>query len=276
MGRIRGGYPATFTSAAAQKGEAAFARVVVTMLIAFGIMTSAALAAAPPPIWRNDPENPSKVSAQNLAIEGEEMQLPALVRPAAEFQKMLLQIRAGSEVTAWRSHMDRYAQNAGGDSVMVALRELARYWEARLAVHEIDRVLRNYYRENVQFPDRLDAVKSAIPEALRVDPWGEPWVYKPTVPEGFPDLQGQRYELGPTRFPHLSNLETAAKAQPTSRGWKLALREVSGNKALEIHTAEGKVAVVQPGARVGEVSLAYIGDGWALFADTEGLFTETF
>jgi hypothetical protein len=54
------------------------------------------------------------------------------------------------------------------------------------------------------------------------------------------------------------------------------LREVSGTKVLEIHTTDGKVAVVQPGGRIGEISLAYIGDGWALFADTEGLFTETF
>jgi hypothetical protein len=224
----------------------------------------------------NDPVNSSMVTAQSLAVQNEVLQLPALIRPAADFQIMLLQIRAGAEVLTWRPQMDRYAQNAGGDSVMVSLRELAKYWEARLAMREIDKVLRKYYRENVQFPDQLEAVKTAIPEALRMDPWGEAWIYKPAAPEGFPDEQGQRYELGPTRFPHLSILEAAAKARPASRGWKLALREVSGTKTLEIRTAEGKVAVVQPGGRVGEISLAYIGDGWALFADTEGLFIEAF
>jgi hypothetical protein len=143
-------------------------------------------------------------------------------------------------------------------------------------MRDIDKALRKYYRNNVQFPDHLDAVKADIPEVLRVDPWGEPWIYKPTSPQGFAKLQGQRYELGPTRFPHLSNLEEAAKAEPALPGWKIAARDVSGGKALEIRTAEGKVAVVQPGARVGEITLAYIGDGWALFADTEGLFTATF
>jgi hypothetical protein len=128
----------------------------------------------------------------------------------------------------------------------------------------------------VQFPDQLDAVKTDIPEALRVDPWGEPWVYRLTAPQGFTKLQGQRYEIGPTRFPHLTDLETAAKNEPVSRGWKIVAREVAGARALEIRTADGKVAVVQPGARIGEVSLAYIGDGWALFTDTERLFTATF
>lgn len=232
--------------------------------------------ASPPPIWKNEPVTATSAAAQSASIDTELIHLPALIRPAAEFQKMLLQIRAGAAVATWRPLMDRYAQNAGSDGVMVALHGLAKYWEARLDMREIDKVLRNYYRQNVQFPEHWDAVKAAIPEALQADPWGQPWVYRPTAPEGFPDQEGQRYELGPTRFPHLSSLEAAAQAQPTARGWKLVLREVSGTKVLEIHTADGKVAVVQPGGRMGEISLAYIGDGWALFADTEGLFTETF
>ena len=232
--------------------------------------------AAPPDVWKNGPVTEATVAVQNLAIETEIMQLPALLRPAAEFQKVLLQIRAGAEPAAWRAPVDRAAQNAGGDSVTIALRELAKCWQARLAEVEIDKALRRFYRMNVRFPDHLGEVHADIPESVQLDPWGQPWIYKTTAPEGFGKLDDQRYELGPTRYPQLSTLAAAIKAEPVAPAWKIAPREVSGGRALEIRTASGQVAVVQPGAQIEGTTLAYISDGWALFADTDGLFVQTF
>ena len=59
-------------------------------------------------------------------------------------------------------------------------------------------------------------VQADIPESLRLDPWGQPWIYKTTAPEGFAKLDDQRYELGPARYPQLSALATAIKAEPTA------------------------------------------------------------
>jgi hypothetical protein len=245
--------------------------VIATVLFAFGVSS-----AAPPDIWKNGPVTEASAAVQNLTIETGMMELPALLRPAAEFQKTLLQIRLGADPAAWRAPVDRAAQNAGGDSVTIALRELARCWQARLAEVEIDKALRKFYRMNVRFPDHLDEVQGDIPESLRLDPWGQPWIYKTTAPEGFAKLDDQRYDLGPTRHPQLSTLAAAIKVEPIAPQWKITQREVAGGRALEIRTAAGQLAVVQPGAQLEGLTLAYIADGWALFADTDGLFTVSF
>jgi hypothetical protein len=248
------------------------------MGIAFAItvLASGIGRAVPPDVWKNGPVTEATATIQSLAIENGIMQLPALLRPAAEFQKVLLQIRSGADPSVWRAAVDRAAQNAGGDSVTVALRELGKCWQARLAEVEIDKALRKFYRTNVRFPDHLAEVQADIPESLRLDPWGQPWIYKTTAPEGFAKLDDQRYGLGPTRYPQLSTLGVAVKAEPAAPAWKITPREVSGGRAVEIRTAAGQVAVVQPGAQIEGITVAYIADGWALFANTDGLFVESF
>lgn len=217
--------------------------------------------------------NASTVQARIAAIESATRQLPAPLRPAAEFQKVLLQIRAGAGVPAWCEQMNLTAQYAGSDPVLLALRELARYWQARLEVRVIDKALRKFYGANVCFPAQLNQVTADIPEPLRIDPWSEPWAYKPTAAPGFANIPAQRYELGPSRFPHLSPLEAAVRAEPAVHDWKIVKRDAPGGNVLEIRTSDGKAVILQPGGRVGEASLAFIGDGWALFTDSEGLFT---
>ena len=187
---------------------------------------------------------------------------------------MLLQIRAGADIPAWRGEIEKYAKAAGDDGVTASLRELAKCWQARRAMDEIDKALRKFYGANVRFPDKLDEVK--IPEAVKVDPWGEAWVYKPTTAKTFAKFAKQRYELGPTRYPDLSTIKEALIAAPSTRTFKVTPRDVGGTRTLEIRTSDGKTGVVQPGAKVGDVSLVFIGDGWALLADTERLFTVAF
>ena len=169
----------------------------------------------------------------------------------------------------------KVAQAPAADGPATAVHELARAWQARLAVEEIDRVaLRKHYAKTVRFPEKLDEVRAQIPEPLRLDPWGEPWVYALHAPQGFGKLTKQRYHLGPARFPNLTPIERAAKWAAPPGGFKLAARD--GGKALEIRLPDGRSGVVQPGARVGEISLVFIGEGWALLADTERLFTVAF
>ena len=244
--------------------------------LAVCLVAGVAVAAPPPDIWKNGPVDSAMLQAQTTAIDAAEAKLPAPARPAAEFQKVLLQIRAGADVAAWRAEIDKYAKASGDDGVTVALRELARCWQARRAMAEIDKALRKFYGANVRFPDKLDEVKANIPEAVKTDPWGEAWVYKPTTSQTFAKFAKQRYDLGPTRYPDLSTIKEALAAAPSARTLKITPRDVGGTRTLEIRTSDGKTGVVQPGAKVGDVSLVFIGDGWAVLADTERLFTVAF
>ena len=234
------------------------------LLAAF--VMSATLHAAPPDLWNRNP-------GDETALDAAWKTQPPALRPAIEFEKVLVRIRASAP--AWSEEVLKVAQAPATDGPAVAVRELARAWQARLAVEEIDRTaLRRHYAKTVRFPEKLEEMRAQIPEPLRLDPWGEPWVYALHAPQGLAKLTKQRYQLGPTRFPNLSPIDRAAKWAAPPGGFKLAVRD--GGKALEIRLPDGRSGVVQPGARVGEVSLVFVGEGWALLADTERLFTVAF
>ncbi len=232
--------------------------------------------AAVPDPWKLGPIAPSELSARLAAVDRESSPLPLSLRPATEFQKILVRIAAATPSAEWRSDVEKFAKATGEDSVSKALRELALCWEARVRMQEIDKALRQFYRQSVRFPDRLDEVKDAIPANAKTDPWGEAWVYKTAAPQGFSNLAKQRYQLGPTRYPQLSTIQEFIRSTPPVRNWKISARDVGGAKALEVRTSDGKAAVVQAGGKVADATLAYIGDGWALFADTDRLFAIAF
>ena len=143
----------------------------------------------------------------------------------------------------------------------------------------IDVVLRNYYRRDVDFPPALSEVQADIPENLRKDPWGEPWVYHPHAPLGFDKLASQRYQLGPTRFPQLATLADAiSQRNPPGQSWQITVHDVGGSKALEFRSAEAgaPVAIIQPGGKAGDCTLLFIADHWALMAGVDQLFAVTF
>lgn len=59
------------------------------------------------------------------------------------------------------------------------IRALALGWAARLQMEQIDAALRRYWVDNVEYPEKLEALagsKLLPPEAL-ADPWGKPFVY---------------------------------------------------------------------------------------------------
>ena len=145
---------------------------------------------------------------------------------------------------------------------------------------DIDTALHNYYRRNVRFPATFAEVEPDIAENLRKDPWGEPWVYKTGAPRGFDRLGDQRYELGPTRFPKLGNLNEAIRHRVVQiPAWTITPRDISGNTALEFRTDRGGTPVIttiQAGGKVDDCTLVFIGDHWALMAGADQLFAVTF
>jgi hypothetical protein len=226
--------------------------------------------AAPPAIWSGKVTDPA-------AIDAAWKEVPAPLRPAVEFQKILLKIRNDAPVTEWRAEMEKAANVTGEDGVSIGLRELARCWLARAQMIEMDRALRKYYASEVRFPDALSSIAKEIPAPGPQDPWGEAWAYQPTAPKGFSQkFAKQRYQLGPARYPQLSPLENARKFETSPKDWKVMVREAGGARALELRSADGKTAVVQPGGRFLDATLMFVGDGWALLADTERIFTLTF
>ena len=158
--------------------------------------------------------------------------------------------------------------------------EISRAWLARLEMADIDTALHNYYRRNVTFPATLAEVEADIPENLRKDPWGDPWIYKTAAPQGFEGLEGQRYQLGPTRFPQLGTLSDAVLHRAVAApAWTITPRDISGSNALEFRSERAGTPVittVQEGGRVDDCILVFIGDKWALMAGVDQLFAVTF
>jgi hypothetical protein len=228
----------------------------------------AARASTPAEVWSD------KATPESLDKAWHE--LPAPLRPAVDFQKLLLRIREARTPAEWHGDVEKLARSPAGDPISGALREFARLWLARAMMEEIYVALRKYYRIEVCFPDSLALVQKDIPTHARQDPWGEAWSYRLIPPAGFTKLTKQRYQLGPARYPQLTRLADAVKPRQPSRNWKLAIREAGGAKALEMRGSDGKAAVVQPGGNFDDATLLHIGDGWALMVDTERMFTLAF
>ena len=232
-------------------------------------------AAAPPPVW----ETPLKLAPAELGPalarnETAAAELPAALGATASFQRLLLRIRSGAPVAEWRGELAKVSTNPASDPVSVGLRELALAWEARARMTEVDVTLRQFYRHNVRFPDKLDEVKAAIPASAQTDPWGDAWTYAPTAPKNFSaKFAKQRYTLLPSKHPTVRPLEDTLEAPPAARTWKITPRDIAGQKVLEFRLASGQQIVTQPGGHIEDATLLHIGEGWALLADLERLFT---
>ncbi len=208
--------------------------------------------------------------------------LPAELKPAAQFQKTFLRIVSGAKESAWRGELNGFVAvdkaSAGDPTKFVthAIAGVSKAWIARLEMIEIDKALRNHYRQQVRFPEKFAQVESAIPEAFRRDPWGDPWTYRSRAPEGFSKLAMQRYELGPARLPNLGTLkQTIGDRNPVLPEWKITPQTLGSSKTLEFRSGPS-VVTIQPGGKVDAFTLLYIDDGWALMAGPDQLFAVTF
>jgi len=228
-------------------------------------------------IWpaQVSPLKKEALALQLAALGSTVPRLPDTLEPALDFQKIFLQIISGVPASVWRADLEKLAVAPGGNPVVEGVREAARAWFARLQMADIDQALRLYYRAHVQFPATLAEIEGDLPQTLRKDPWGEPWIYKPLAPQGFERLAMQRYQLGPTRFPNLAPLpEALTRRKPETHSWTISLRDAAGKKALEFRSPEkgATVAIIEPGGKIDGCVLLYIGNNWALMAGVDDLF----
>ncbi len=235
----------------------------------------AAFAAAPPAVW----EASGKLAEGELApalkkVDEAAAPLPTVLTPAVNFQRLLLKIRAGAPVAEWREEVQKFTVEADKSPMAMGLRELAFAWEARARMADLDGVLRKFYRNTVRFPGKL--AEAGVTGTLATDPWSDAWGYSPAKPKGFSEkFSSQRYTLAPGKHPQVRSVEDTLAAPSPARNWKPAAREVSGQRVLEFRTMAGSVAT-QAGGKVEDATVLYVGDGWALLADLERLFTVTF
>ena len=238
--------------------------------------------ATPLEVWPQQVSVPDKnaLKAQTDALDSAAPAMPPSLALAVEFQKLFLRIISGAPSSEWRADVEKFAAPSGQEPVQSALAEISRAWIARIEMAEIDTELRNYYRRNVRFPAVLADVINDIPENLRKDPWGDPWVYKAAAPRGFDNFEAQRYQLGPARLPLLGTLPDAVRHRNfQAPAWTIAPREISGSKALEFRSERSGTAVIttiQEGGRVDDCILIFIGDKWALMAGADQLFAISF
>jgi hypothetical protein len=147
-------------------------------------------------------------------VDVNKLGVPAEALPALELEGLLSRARAGEDPHQWVPELKRFSGAEASKGTNAALKMVALCWEARAQVAEWDKLLRTVYRKKARFPERIDELLGTVPEVLRKDPWGEAWAYRATAPAHSPKLLGQRYQLGPSRFPELAPLEVLAKTGP--------------------------------------------------------------
>ena len=201
--------------------------------------------------------------------------MPDALQPAVRFQNVFLKILAGWKSAEWHGEIEALAGLPDNSPVVAGVREVSLAWLARFQMGEIDLVLRAYYRSHVRFPSSLAEFENDLPQNLRKDPWGDPWLYKPRAPQGFGRLTSQRYQLGPTRFPSLPPMpEAFNRRSPQAHPWTISLRDAAGKKALEVRSPgkDAAVSMIEPGGKIDGCTLLFIGDDWALMAGVDQLF----
>jgi hypothetical protein len=235
------------------------------------LLSVTAHAGLPQEIW---PLQPAATAIKARLMDANTLE-PEL-GPAVQFQRVFSDILDGSPPDKWRGDLEGLLKPATTDVIAQGVAEIVRVWLARAHMAEVDAALKNYYRQHVAFPDTLTPVLKVLPANLRVDPWGQPWVYTLHAPEGFSRQPNQRYQLGPTRCPLLTSLRDAIKTRPPqSTPWKITAPTMSKERALLFKTPK-TAALIQPGGAVDGCRLLFIGDRWALLAGQDQLFSVAF
>jgi hypothetical protein len=248
----------------------------------FTALAGPALAVAPP-----------YFEAFNAAgkVEFNKLGVPAEALPALELEGLLAQARAGEDPQQWVPGLKRFSSMTAPKGPAAALKMVALFWEARAQMLEWDKLLRVAYRKKARFPEGLDALLNNVAEALRKDPWGEAWAYRATAPAHSPKLVGQRYQLGPSRYPDLVPLEAPGKMPAPRLPAGVALEFLSlspgdgGAKGGEIALHSLKVkdsrpavtqaqrwsGAYQPGECFGDYWVVWIQRGGVLLGHPDGL-----
>ncbi len=99
-----------------------------------------------------------------------------------------------------------------------------------------------------------------------------------TLRWGFRNKPGSVTRWGQSVIRKLGTLREATVDRPalTPPAWKLALRAVGESVALEFRLGPEIAGLLQPGGKIGEYTLVYVGDHWALMAAPDQLFAVPF
>ena len=255
------------------------------------LAAACAAQAAVPDLWPVEVKAPQPAELKKQCAALDAAPLPAELKPAAQFQKTFLKILSGGESKAqplepdWVEELRAFiAADRAEDPVAHGVAEISRAWLARAQMRKIDAALRLYYRQNVRFPERFSEIAAGLPEALRLDPWGQPWAYRPDAPKGLEKLAGQRYLLGPGKAPALGTLAEAIghprAADPAFfKNYQITPRQLTNKRALEFRDSGPPpiVSTLEAGGFLTErIRLLHIGNHWALFAWPDQLFAVPF
>ena len=205
--------------------------------------------------------------------------LPLDIATALDFERILFKIRSAEKREDWRPQLSRFIETKAEKGTPAALRELALAWEARARILDVDAALREVYRKKGCFPDSVNAVITQLPEAVRRDPWGDAWAYAVTAPSRSPQLVGQRYAMGPQRYPRLSPMEEATREFPQPpQGATLAYSAIATVISLQIDlkNPQPSRAFKQVGDRFGSYWVLWLSREGALLSNTEGFVPVTF
>ena len=220
--------------------------------------------------------DPTSLAARSTRVDGLAASLPPELAPAVRYQKTFARILSGAPEAEWADEMRRLAETPGDDGFTRGLREVGKFWVARLEMKQIGEALSGFYIHEIRFPEKLSLVEADLPVSIRRDPWGEAWVYKLKTQDQFAGLDGQGYQLGPARLPALSLLRRIRQARRlVPPAWKISAVSAGGRPALEFRSA-ASTALIQPGGVADGCTLLYIGPGWALLAQVDQLFTVSY
>jgi hypothetical protein len=236
---------------------------------------------AAPDIW---PAQSAQLADRSLlkqhidGLEAAASTVPPNLMPAIRFQEAFVRALVGDPESNWLPEMQSLASTQETDAMTSALRDVAKAWIARVEMREIGKTLDTYYVQNVRYPDSFSAIERDLPASLKLDPWGEAWVYRLHAPVGFSRQTLQRYSLGPKRYPDLGTLEEATVNRPrfVAPAWKIAPRAAGEAGALEFSSGGSVVAVLQAGGKIDDYTVVYIASRWVLMASRDQLFAEAF
>lgn len=250
-------------------------RLLISVLVAGGcLLGSAVRAASPADVW---PVRVPDATGAKVPDDAAGTLAPEL-GPAIRFQQTFYQILARVPAGSWLPSMRGFVDAKENDPVTAGVREVAKAWLARAEMEQIATALDTYYTTNVKYPATLAEIEKTLPAEVKKDPWGEAWVYRTHAPHGFANQAGQRYQIGPKRFPELGTVREATGQRKDVKlpAWKVTLQTVASNRALEFREGGKVVGVITAGGKIGEYSLLYVGEGWALMAGTDQLFAISF
>jgi hypothetical protein len=205
--------------------------------------------------------------------------MPLEIAPALDFERVLFKIRSGEKREDWRPQLSRFIDSKAEKGTSAALRELALAWEARARIVDLDSVLRAVYRRKGCFPESVEAAMNQLPEAVKRDPWGDAWAYALAAPSKSPQLLGQRYVIGPQRYPKLLSMEDSVRELPQPpQGATLAYSAIATVISLQIDfkNPQPSRAFKQVGERFGAYWVLWLSREGALLSSTEGFVPVTF